>query len=43
MTKLLRMHPGMRLSLLPPRVVGVYQPDAYTLFLEGLRRAGMPE
>jgi tetratricopeptide (TPR) repeat protein len=43
MTNLLRMHPGIRLSQLPPRVVGVYQPDAYSLLLEGLRRAGMPE
>ena len=43
MTNLLRMCPGMRLSLLPARVTGVYQPDAHALFLEGLRRAGMPE
>jgi TolB-like protein/Tfp pilus assembly protein PilF len=43
MTNLLRMHPGMRLSLLPARVTGVYRPDAHALFMEGLRLAGMPE
>jgi tetratricopeptide (TPR) repeat protein len=43
MTNLLRMYPGMRLSLLPARVTGVYRPDAHARFMEGLRLAGMPE
>ena len=43
MTNLLRTHLGMRLSLLPARVTGVYQPDAHALYVKGLRLAGMPE
>lgn len=43
MADILRTHAGMRISLLPPAVVGMRQPNDYARLMEGLRRAGMPE